>query len=69
MLNNPTLKESRTWLLVCTWYCYYISFNNEHPVYVGIPYAQKRRCMAIVSYERAAAGMGYGRQSHACDVI
>ena len=32
VLNNRTLKESRTWLLVRTWYCYFISFNNEHPV-------------------------------------
>ena len=32
MLNNGTLNESRTWLLVRTWHCYFISFNNEHPV-------------------------------------
>ena len=32
MLNNCTLKESRTWLLVRTWHCYFISFNSEHPV-------------------------------------
>ena len=32
MLNNRTLKESRTRLLVRTWYCYFISINNEHPV-------------------------------------
>ena len=32
MLNNSTLNESRTWLLVRTWHCYFISFNNEHPV-------------------------------------
>ena len=36
MLNNCTLKESRTWLLVRTWHCYFISFNSEHPVYVYI---------------------------------
>ena len=33
MLNNGTLTESRTWLLVRTWHCYFISFNSEHPVY------------------------------------
>ena len=33
MLNNCTLKESRTWLLVCTRHCYFIPFNHEHPVY------------------------------------
>ena len=36
MLNSCTLKESRTWLLVCsefTRHCYFISFNHEHPVY------------------------------------
>ena len=32
MLNNCTLNESRTWLLVRTWHCYFISFNSEHPV-------------------------------------
>ena len=32
MLNNGTLTESRTWLLVRTWHCYFISFNSEHPV-------------------------------------
>ena len=32
MLNNGTLNESRTWLLVRTWHCYFISFNSEHPV-------------------------------------
>ena len=32
MLNNCTLKESRTWLLVCTRHCYFIPFNHEHPV-------------------------------------
>ena len=32
MLNNCTLKESRTWLLVCTRHCYFIPFNREHPV-------------------------------------
>ena len=35
MRNNRTLKESRTLLLVRTWYCYFISFNNEHPVPTG----------------------------------
>ena len=33
MLNNCTLKESRTWLLVCTRHCYFIPFNREHPVH------------------------------------
>ena len=33
MLNSCTLKESRTWLLVCTRHCYFIPFNHEHPVY------------------------------------
>ena len=33
MLNNRTLKESRTWLLVCTRHCYFIPFNHEHPVH------------------------------------
>ena len=33
MLNNCTIKESRTWLLVCTRHCYFIPFNREHPVY------------------------------------
>ena len=32
MLNSRTLKESRTWLLVCTRHCYFIPFNHEHPV-------------------------------------
>ena len=32
MLNNCTLKESRTCLLVCTRHCYFIPFNHEHPV-------------------------------------
>ena len=32
MLNNCTLKESRTWLLICTRHCYFIPFNHEHPV-------------------------------------
>ena len=32
MLNNGTLNGSRTWLLVRTWHCYFISFNSEHPV-------------------------------------
>ena len=32
MLNNCTLKENRTWLLVRTWHCYFIPFNDEHPV-------------------------------------
>ena len=32
MLNNCTLKESRTWLLVCTRHCYFIPLNHEHPV-------------------------------------
>ena len=32
MPNNGSLNESRTWLLVRTWHCYFISFNNEHPV-------------------------------------
>ena len=32
MLNNCTIKESRTWLLVCTRHCYFIPFNREHPV-------------------------------------
>ena len=32
MPNNGTLNESRTWLLVRTWRCYFISFNSEHPV-------------------------------------
>ena len=32
VLNNGTLAESRTWLLVITWHCYFISFNSEHPV-------------------------------------
>ena len=32
MLNNCTLKESRTWLLVCTRHSYFIPFNHEHPV-------------------------------------
>ena len=32
MLNSYTLKESRTWLLVCTRHCYFIPFNHEHPV-------------------------------------
>ena len=36
MLNNRTLKESRTWLLACTWHCYFISFNNEHPVFNAV---------------------------------
>ena len=31
VLNNSTLAESRTWLLVITWHCYFISFNSEHP--------------------------------------
>ena len=31
-LNNCTLKESRTWLLVCTRHSYFIPFNHEHPV-------------------------------------
>ena len=34
MLNSCTLKESRTWLLVCTRHCYFIPFNHEHPVRV-----------------------------------
>ena len=34
MLNNGTLNGSRTWLLVRTWHCYFISFNSEHPVLV-----------------------------------
>ena len=29
MVNNCTLKESRTWLLVCTRHCYFIPFNHE----------------------------------------
>ena len=32
MLNNGTLNGSRTWLLVRTWHCYFISFDSEHPV-------------------------------------
>ena len=32
MLNNCTIKGSRTWLLVCTRHCYFIPFNREHPV-------------------------------------
>ena len=32
MLNSCTLKESRTWLLVCTRRFYFIPFNHEHPV-------------------------------------
>ena len=36
MLNNGTLNESRTWLLVRTWHCYFISFNSEHPVVVDL---------------------------------
>ena len=32
MLNNFTLKENRTWLLFRTWHCYFIPFNDEHPV-------------------------------------
>ena len=32
VLNNGTLTESRTWLLVLTWHCHFISFNSEHPV-------------------------------------
>ena len=35
MLNNCTLKESRTWLLVSTRHCYFIPFNHEHPVGIG----------------------------------
>ena len=35
MVNNCTLKESRTWLLVCTRHCYFIPFNHEHPVNGG----------------------------------
>ena len=35
MLNNGTLNGSRTWLLVRTWHCYFISFNSEHPVSSG----------------------------------
>ena len=34
VLNNGTLNGSRTWLLVRTWHCYFISFNSEHPVYI-----------------------------------
>ena len=34
MLNSYTLKESRTWLLVCTRHCYFIPFNHEHPVHM-----------------------------------
>ena len=33
MLNNGTLNGSRTWLLVRTWHCYFISFNSEHPIW------------------------------------
>ena len=33
MLNSCTLKESRTWLLVCTRHFYFIPFNHEHPVF------------------------------------
>ena len=38
LLNNGTLNESRTWLLVRTWHCYFISFNNEHPVRTTPPW-------------------------------
>ena len=31
-VNNYTLKESHTWLLVCTRHCYFISFHHEQPV-------------------------------------
>ena len=37
MLNNCTLKESRTWLLVCTRHYYFIPFNHEHPVILTSP--------------------------------
>ena len=33
MLNDCTLKDNRTWLLVCTRHCYFIPFNDEHPVH------------------------------------
>ena len=36
MLNNCTIKESRTWLLVCTRHCYFIPFNHEHPVHAHV---------------------------------
>ena len=36
MLNNCTLKESRTLVLVCTRHCYFIPFNREHPVDGGV---------------------------------
>ena len=36
MLNSCTLKESRTWLLVCMRHCYFIPFNHEHPVGAGL---------------------------------
>ena len=38
MLNNCTLKENRTWLLVRTWHCYFIPFNDEHPVELPLSY-------------------------------
>ena len=37
MLDSCTLKESRTWLLVCTRHCYFIPFNHEHPVFFTDP--------------------------------
>ena len=30
--GTVTLKENRTWLLVLTWHCYFIPFNDEHAV-------------------------------------
>ena len=41
MLNNCTLKENRTWLLVRTWHCYFIPFNDEHPVGCDLPMPNK----------------------------
>ena len=37
VFNNGTLNGSRTWLLVRTWHCYFISFNSEHPVFLELP--------------------------------
>ena len=52
MLHNGTLNESRTWLLVRTWHCYFISFNSEHPV-KSVPYLQCHVGSAAIAWLNA----------------
>ena len=51
MLNNGTLNESRTWLLVRTWHCYFISFNSEHHVLAKKYMVALRAVLKLMAYQ------------------